>query len=251
MASFWLYPIAFISGILVVLSPCVLPILPIVLGVGADGSKKRIYGTILGLIVSFTFFSLALSSIVVASGISADTIRTGAAILLGLFGLALAVPQLWTPLQAKLEQWFHPPVAQQQEPQSFWGGFLTGGVLGVVWTPCVGPIIAAVSTLAALQSFSLGMFLLMLSFAIGVSLPLLGIALGSQAVLKRLHWYKKHQGQVRRVFGVILIATAFLLLSGLERRFQTWILDNLPTYIVNPVEQFENRFELPLENLEN
>ncbi len=240
----YLYPIVFISGILTVLSPCVLPILPIVLGSGLDGSKSRINGLIAGLVVSFTFFALILSTLVSSLGISADTLRIVAAIILGFFGLTLVVPQVWLHIQTWLEAVFHPPAGLQQTNQGFGGGFLTGVILGLVWTPCVGPIIATVTTFASLQAFSLGLVVLMLCYSIGIALPLFAIAHGGARVSEKLGWYRQHQGEVRQWFGVVILLTALLIGTGIERRFQAWVLEAVPASISNPVEQFENRFDL-------
>lgn len=244
----WLYPIVFVSGFLTVLSPCVLPILPIVLGSGIDGNKQRIYGTMLGLITSFTFFALLLSTIVSSLGIPADTLRLAAAVILTLFGVTLLFPSAWAVIQNKIEVWFHPP-ALKNDRQGFVGGLVTGGVLGLVWTPCIGPIIATVTTLASLQSFSLGLVGLMLTYAVGMALPLFAIAQGGAAVSARFGWYKRHQAVIRQLFGAVIVVTAVLIATGVERRFQSWVLDTLPSAVTNPVELFESRFDLE-ESLE-
>src|SRR3989338_103717 len=94
-----LFPIAFISGILTVFSPCVLPILPIILASGIEGKEWRIRGIIAGLVVSFTLASLLLATIVQVLGISADMVRTIAVALLVIFGLSMIFPHLWEKVQ--------------------------------------------------------------------------------------------------------------------------------------------------------
>lgn len=240
-----LYPIAFISGILTVFSPCVLPILPIVLGSGLDGKKARIRGTIVGLVLSFTFFALALSRIINLFGVDAETLRIVAASILGVFGLFLVLPGLWEPIQVKLEQMFRPPQAGVDGSRSgFGGGLITGGVLGFVWTPCVGPIIATITTLAALESFSFSLLGLMFIYALGIGLPLLLIAEGGTRVSEKLGWYKNHQVGVRKIFGLVIVLTALIIGTGAERNFQSWVLDNIPSNISNPVANFERRFDV-------
>ncbi|MBT4123844.1 MAG: DUF3179 domain-containing protein [Candidatus Pacebacteria bacterium] len=239
---FYLFPIVFISGILTVLSPCVLPILPIILSSGLDGKKSRIYGTITGLVVSFTFFALLLSSFISALGISSDTLRIIASVILGFFGLSLVIPKIWITIQGKLETVFHAPTNSVKKDSGFGGGFLTGVTLGLVWTPCVGPIIATVTTLASLQSFSIELLVLMFTYSIGIAIPLFAIAQGGSYISQKMGWYKKNQTKVRKWFGIIIIATSLLISSGLERKFQSWVLDNLPESISNPVGNFEEKF---------
>lgn len=234
-----LLPIAFVSGVLTALSPCVLPILPVVLGTGADGDKSRVKGMVVGVIGSFVVLALMLSTLVVSLGISADYLRWGAAIVLALFGLTLVMPKWWEGIQVRLEGWMPQP---KTDRSGFGGGVLTGAVLGVVWTPCVGPILAAVTTLAALQTFSVEMVLVTLAYGAGIGLVLLGLGMGGVRVSARMGWYKRNQLRVRRWFGIILVATALLIVSGGERRFQAWVLDHLPQAIANPVEEFENWF---------
>lgn len=251
---FWLLPIVFVSGILTVLSPCVLPILPVILGSGIEGDKKRINGVITGLVVSFTLFALILSSLVGLVGISADLLRILAAVLLGIFGLTLVFPKIWIIIQSKLELILPLHLVQKMgqtgqsdennsKKNSFGGGFLTGAVLGLVWTPCVGPIVATVTTLASLQPFSPVLFVILFVYSLGIALPLNAIAHGGASVSRHFGWYKKNQAKVRLVFGIIIISTALLIGTGAEKKFQSWVLDNLPESISNPVGNFENRFQ--------
>ncbi|MBI2596010.1 hypothetical protein HYW46_04740, partial [Candidatus Daviesbacteria bacterium] len=109
-----LIPIAFISGILTVFSPCVLPILPVVLASGIDGNTKRIKGVIAGLVISFTIASLLLATLVRVLGIPADTIRTLAVALLIVFGLSLVFPIIWEKIQVFIERYWHFGAYQSQ-----------------------------------------------------------------------------------------------------------------------------------------
>jgi cytochrome c biogenesis protein CcdA len=235
-----LLPIAFISGLLTALSPCVLPILPIILASSVDGKKTRTNGIIVGLILGFVFFTLALTALVTTLGVPADFLRTLAVILLALFGFTLLFPTLWDQISARLETLMPKTTAGQNRPD-FLGGLLTGLTLGLVWTPCVGPIVATVATLSALNQFSLTTVLLVTSFALGISVPLWLIAQGGRAfITRRLSGYQAKSTQIRRLFGLIIIATAVLIASGFERRFQSWALDRLPAVWSNIPVTFEN-----------
>ena len=187
---FLLLPIALISGILTSLSPCVLPILPIVLASGIDGNIKRVRGMIAGLVVSFTIFALALSAIVEVLGIPADVIRNVAVALLVALGISMAWPRIWETIQTYIERvWKFQP--SQSRSKGFWGGFGTGVGLGVVWTPCVGPIVASVATLAALDGLTFGSVLLVFAYALGSGLTLYAIATGGKRVAEKTNFIKK------------------------------------------------------------
>ncbi|MBI4129957.1 sulfite exporter TauE/SafE family protein, partial [Candidatus Roizmanbacteria bacterium] len=177
----FLLPIAFISGVLTVFSPCVLPILPIILASGIDGNARRIKGVIAGLVVSFTIASLLLATVVRVLGIPADTVRLFAVGLLIIFGLSLVLPKLWEKAQVWIEKyWRFQP--SQNKSSGFGGGFITGVSLGIVWTPCIGPVVAAVATLAAVSSLSLSVLFIALAYALGTGVPLYFIAKGGSAV---------------------------------------------------------------------
>ena len=144
---------SFLAGVVTILSPCILPILPIVLSGGLGGGKARPIGVVFGFIVSFTFFTLALAPIVKATGISADALRNFSILIILGFGLTLLIPQFqqWISKLFSLLSHFAPV---QNQNDGFFGGTLLGLRIGLIWTPCVGPIIASVITLAAANSIS-------------------------------------------------------------------------------------------------
>jgi len=238
-----LLPIAFISGILTVFSPCVLPILPIILASGIDGNTKRINGVITGLIVSFTIASLLLATIVKVLGVPADTIRLFAVGLLIVFGISLIFPTIWEKTQAWIKTyWKFEPVRTKN---SGWGGgFITGISLGIVWTPCIGPVVAAVATLAAVSSFSLSAVFIALAYAMGTGVPLYFIAKGGSKISSKLSFVKNENKKIRQIFGIIILATALFIWSGADRTLQTWTLNNLPDSWTQMTTTFEDRFNI-------
>ncbi|QQG43194.1 MAG: DUF3179 domain-containing protein [Candidatus Daviesbacteria bacterium] len=236
---FLLIPIAFISGILTVFSPCVLPILPVVLASGIDGNTKRIKGVILGLVISFTIASLLLATIVRVLGIPAHTVRILAVVLLVIFGISLVLPVIWEKVQIWVERYWHfQPI--QNQTGGFWGGFLTGTSLGIVWTPCIGPVVAAMATLAAVSSFSLTMVAVVLAYAIGAGVPLYFIARGGSAASQKLTFFKIENQKIRQVFGIIILTTALFIWTGLDRVVQGWTLANLPQSWTQIATTFES-----------
>lgn len=232
--------IAFISGILTVFSPCVLPILPIVLASGIDGNVKRIKGVIVGLIVSFTITSLLLATIVRVLSIPADTVRLLTVGLLVVLGLSLVFPTIWEKTQVWIEKYWRFRPSQNQSNE-FGSGFITGVSLGVVWTPCVGPVIATVATLAAVGSFSITSVLVAFTYALGIGLPLYFIAKGGSALFNKLTIIKTKNQEIRQIFGLVVLATALFIWTGADRAFQAWVLSHLPESWTHITTVFENK----------
>lgn len=235
-----LIPISFVSGILTVFSPCVLPILPVILASGIEGNKRRIQGIIVGLVVSFTVVTLLLSTIVQVFDVPADTIRLVAVGLLVLLGIGLLFPVIMQTVQNEIEKrWHFQP--KSNTDGGFGGGVLAGISLGIVWTPCVGPILAVVATLSAVSTLSFGTFLITLAFGLGTALPLYLIALGGKRISTRLNFFKHNSEKIRQVFGVVVLLTALSIYSGADRALQAWTLENLPESWTLMVTRFEER----------
>lgn len=224
---FLLIPIAFISGVLTVFSPCVLPILPIILASGIEGKVSRIRGIITGLVVSFTIASLLLATVVRAFGIPADTIRNLAVLLLVMLGLSMLFPILWEKMQIVIGRYWKVKPVQNQNT-GFGSGFITGISLGVVWTPCIGPVVATVATLAAVNQFSLATVFIAFAYALGTGIPLYFIAKGGQKVTAKLTIFKTNNEKIRKIFGMIVLATALFIWTGADRALQAWTLQVLP-----------------------
>ncbi len=247
---FLLVPIAFISGVLTVFSPCVLPILPIVLASGIDGKVARIRGVIVGLVLSFTIAILLLATIVSALNISVDVIRNFAVALLVALGLSMVFPIIWEKALIVIERyWKFRPV--QSKNSGFGGGFITGVSLGIVWTPCIGPVIAAVATLAAVNSLSPITWFIAFAYALGTGIPLYFIAKGGQKVTQKLGIYKQNSQKIKQIFGVIILLTALFIYAGFDRKLQAWTLDNLPESWTQITSTFEDGLKVDnvLDNL--
>lgn len=204
---------AFLAGIFTTLSPCILPILPAILAAGIAGGRLRPLGTILGLVCSFSFFTLVLSWIVHATGLSPYVLRYAAIALIFGFGLIMIFPQL--------SNWFAKvtaPIANlgqkiqgRESRTGFGGGLLFGIALGLLWTPCAGPILAAITTLVATHSIN-GMAVLMtLSYGIGAGLPLLLIAYGGAKIVQTSRFLSRYTERIRQFFGGLMLLFAVVL----------------------------------------
>lgn len=218
---------AFLAGIVTILSPCILPILPIVLS-GSFGGRSRPFGIVIGFIASFTFFTLFLSAIVRATGIPADSLRSISIVLIFAFGVALLIPQTQIILESLFQR-----ISSGQQPNSrtgFFGGIVIGFSLGLLWTPCVGPILASVISLAITGSVSGSAFFITLAYAAGTGIPMLLIMNGGQKMLSRMPFLTKNTGKIQKIFGVVMILTAALIFFNIDRKFQAYIIDRFPQY---------------------
>ncbi len=220
---------SFIAGIVTVLSPCILPILPIVLSSAVGGGKSRPFGIVTGFIVSFTFFTLFLTSIVQTLHIPADSLRTFSIVVIFLFGISLLIPKF----QALVEQLFSKlsrftPNAQGKT--GFSSGFLIGLSIGLLWTPCVGPILASVIALALTGTVTGTAAIITFSYALGTAIPMFAILYGGRNLLLKVPWLLFNTGKIQKAFGVIMVLTSIGLFFNLDRNFQTYILKTFPEY---------------------
>ena len=223
---------AFLFGVVMVLSPCVLPVLPFLL-TGAIGGRARPYSIITGFVASFTAFTLSLSGFVAVLGISGDAQRLISAGLLLAFGLRLLIPAL----HAAFERVSARAIGSVTSTLSH---SLLAAACGAVWrsvaclaccvSPCVGPIISSVITLALSNAVTLQVFFATLAFSIGTAIPMLAIMVGGRKLLNRVPWLLGNLNRIQRGFGVVLIVFAVGIGFNLDRRFQTWVLDSFPAY---------------------
>lgn len=223
---------ALLAGVATVLSPCILPVLPAILSASASGGRRRPLGVILGLIISFVFFTLALTTLVQSFGLSANVLRYIAILVIGFFGVVLLIPFLsekFAMLTDSLANFGTQIQARSRTERSgFVGGLIIGAALGLVWTPCAGPILAAITTLVATQQINLEVVLLTVAYSLGAALPLLIIAYGGQRALS-VSSIAKHAERIRQIFGVLMILTAISLALNWDVAFQQSVLDYLPS----------------------
>lgn len=224
---------AFIGGIITILSPCILPVLPIVLSGSLTGGRKRPLGIVTGFILSFTFFTLFLSAIVKATGISADSLRYIAVFTLIIFGISLFLPKFQVLMEqvfSKLSSFISSKTSKNNQSNDFLSGIPIGASLGLIWTPCVGPIIASVITLAATSQVTSSALLITLAYSLGTALPMLAITYGGRQLLQKNTWLLNNTSKIQRGFGVLMVLTAIGIFFNIDRTVQTYILTAFPQY---------------------
>jgi len=218
--------LAFIAGVITILSPCVLPLLPMILATATQQGKARPIGVIVGFVLAFTAATLALSALVRLLGIPPDINRTLSAVILALLGLVLIIPGL----QLRFERWTGGLAGRAPSSASngFGGGLVVGLGLGLAWSPCVGPIMASVITLALNQSVGPGAIAVTLAFSLGTALPMAAVLFGGRQLVRRLDWFQRHAAAIQRVFGVVLLLTALAIWLGWDRNVQILLLEWFP-----------------------
>ncbi|MFA5136192.1 MAG: cytochrome c biogenesis protein DipZ [Patescibacteria group bacterium] len=223
---------AFLAGIVTILSPCILPVLPIILSStigGKDTGKARPSGVVVGFILSFTLFTLFLSSIVKISGISSDTLRTVSVFVIAGFGISLFVPRFQLFIE-KIFSRLSDLLPRGGVKPGFGPGLLIGLSLGLLWTPCVGPILASVISLAISGTVTFDAFVITLAYSLGTAIPMFLIMIGGQTILIKVPWLLANTAKIQRVFGILMIVTAIGIFNNVERKIQTYILNAFPQY---------------------
>ena len=220
-----------VAGFLAGISPCILPVLPVVLVAGATGTSPaarrtvdyappragvaRSVAVVAGLVLSFSIIILAGSEIISLLHLPQDSLRDAGIALLILVGLGYLIP----PLGALLERPF--ARIRTRRPSGRGGGFVLGLALGLLYVPCAGPILAAITVVGATHRVGLTAVLVTAAFAVGTAIPLLAVALAGGQLSRRLSTLRRHAQQARLVGGavmiVIAVAIAFNAFQGLER----------------------------------
>jgi cytochrome c biogenesis protein CcdA len=233
--------LAFLAGILSTLSPCVLPILPLVLGAAASQHRLGPVALAGGLALSFVTIGLFVATIGFSIGLDAGVFRAVAAVLLMAVGLVLLVPIF----QARLANAAGPASGWAQErfggfsATGLKGQFAVGLLLGAVWSPCVGPTLGAASLLAA-KGENLGeVALVMLAFGLGAALPLLGLGMLSREAMMRWRDRLLQFGQGgKSVLGALIIIIGLLILTGLDKRLEAALVEASPAWLTHLTTQF-------------
>lgn len=223
--------LAWLGGVLTVLSPCILPVLPIVVGRSLQSHRYGPVALVAGLVGGFAVAGSLLG--VTASWFTglANGLRYGAiAILLGL-GIAALFPQIsyralsYPPLGSG---WFGRGL---KEPNRLGlsGEFWLGTQLGLLWTPCAGPVLGSILVLAAVDRQVAGAFGLLMAYGLGAALPLLAIAYGGRSVSQRLLGLRRHSATLQRVGGGLIVGTAIAILLGWDVNVQLWLAPLFPS----------------------
>jgi cytochrome c biogenesis protein CcdA/thiol-disulfide isomerase/thioredoxin len=236
--------IGLIGGLVTGISPCILPVLPVIFFTGAQAadtrtsdtggkggvavaerietkapSRARPYLVIAGLVVSFTLVTLFGSLLLSVLGLPQDVLRWAGLIVLALIGIGLIVPR-FEHLLEKPFSWI-----PQKNPDSSKGGFPLGLALGAVYVPCAGPVLAAITVAGSTGQIGVDTVVLTVTFAVGAATPLLIFALAGRRVAERVKAFRKRQRGIRVTAGIVMLALAVGLVFNLPQLLQRAIPD--------------------------
>jgi len=216
--------IGVLAGIVTAISPCVLPVLPVLLAGGASGRKPlRI---VAGLVVSFSFFTLFASWLLRKLGLPQDLLRNLAIISLFVMAVVLLLPQAAQLLERYLAFF------SRLRPAKTGDGFFLGATLGLVFVPCAGPFLAAITTAAARESFGGRTIAATVAYAVGAAIPMLVIARGGRAAAARI---RSHADQLRIASGAVIAVVALALVFHLDDHLAQ-LTPGYTTYLQKKIE---------------
>jgi cytochrome c biogenesis protein CcdA len=218
--------LALLAGVVTVAAPCTLPMLPILLGASVgQTSKARPAMIAAGFVLSFSLVALALGAITRVFDFDPNSLRNGAAALLLAFGLLMIWPAPFEWLSSRIGGFTAGSAATSQ---GMIGGFLLGTTLGLVWTPCAGPVLGSILTIVATSQDTAWASLLLVVYAIGAALPMLAIAYGGQAVTTRIRSVARIAPKLQQGFGVVVIAFAVASYFQYDTLIVAWLTGFYP-----------------------
>ena len=233
--GFGSYGLSLVAGGLSTLSPCVLPLVPILVGTAFSAHRLGPFALAAGLALSFTVVGVFVASLGSSLGIDPAAFRTVAAVLLLAFGVLL--------LSSRLQERFAfatsgvsgagQSLLARFTFEGLPGQFLLGMLLGIVWSPCVGPTLGAAVTLASQGQNLAQVTLLMALFGVGAGTPLVALGLASRQAVGRIRGKLLAAGKIgKQLLGGVMLLLGFLILSGLDKAFETWVLRHAPEWLV-------------------
>jgi cytochrome c-type biogenesis protein len=221
--------LAGLAGVVTIAAPCTLPVLPILLG-ASIGQTSRLRPAFIaaGFVISFAIVALALSALTRIFNFDPNVLRDGAAILLAIFGLLMIWPAPFEWLSIRLAGLMGETGATPRDRQGLLGGFILGTTLGLVWTPCAGPVLGSILTIVATSKDTAWASLLLVAYAIGAAIPMLVIAYGGQAVTMRVRSLARIAPRLQQGFGVIVIGFAVVTWLQYDTLVVAWLTQFYP-----------------------
>ena len=231
---------AFVAGLLTTLSPCVLPVLPFVTASSLNKNRAGPIALALGLLASFIGVSLLLSASGFALGVDPSIIRRAAGLLLALSGILFLSQRLSDGFATKLSFLSNRMGASsaREDNGSLFAEFVSGALLGVVWTPCSGPSLGAALGLAAQSGNTARAALVLVFFGIGAVIPLMIFAYGARSLVQQM---RSHTGAIyflKKGFGALIVLFGLFIVFGLDKGIEAALTNAMPESWTNLVTRF-------------
>jgi cytochrome c-type biogenesis protein len=222
--------LAFLAGTVTVLSPCVLPVLPLILGRSIKSHRYGPVALVVGLVTGFAAAGSLLGVVASSFAELINSLRYFTIFLLLAIGIISIFPQLgywllkYLPFNRLFQRIKHPTQI------GLLGEFILGNQLGLLWTPCAGPVLGSILILAATQNQVLGAFGLLVVYGLGAGLPMLGLAYAGRSASNRLVQLRPYSMRLQQISGVVIALTAIALLQGWDTTVQLWLAPLFPTF---------------------
>ena len=227
------YILGYAAGLLTLINPCVLPILPIVLATALQAGRAGPLAVAAGLSVSFVALGLLVSVAGRSLGITDATLANAGAVLMILFGLVLLVPRFSASFATATAGMSARADAQidATDRSGLTGQFVGGLLLGIVWSPCIGPTLGGAISLASQGENLAHATGIMVTFALGVSTIILALGYGAQSVIRRRQaWMRSLAGSARPIMGAVFVAVGLAILFKFHHTLEFWALEYLPEW---------------------
>lgn len=228
--------LGYAAGLLTLINPCVLPILPIVLATALQAGRHGPLAVAAGMSVSFVALGMGVTVLGYSLGITEETIAQVGAILMVGFGLILLVPRFSSGFATATAGFSSRADAQIDtlDQSGLRGQFITGVLLGAVWSPCIGPTLGGAISLASQGENLIWASAIMTSFALGVSTIILALGYGARSViLRRQAAMRAIADKARPIMGLVFVAVGLGILFKVHHMIDAWALSVLPAWIVD------------------
>lgn len=228
--------LGYLAGILTLINPCVLPVLPIVVATSLNASRWGPLALAAGMSVTFVAVGLGVTTLGYSLGIDDRTVAKSGAVLMLLFGAVLLVPRFSAAFSAATAGLGAAADARLEDVDrsSLNGQVLSGALLGAVWSPCVGPTLGGAIAMASQGESLLRAGAIMASFAAGVSTIILALGYGAQSVIRRRQeWMRALARRSRPIMGIVFLLVGLMILSDTDKRLEGALLDAMPAWLID------------------
>ncbi len=230
------FVLGYLAGLLTLINPCVLPILPIVLASSLQAGRGGPAVLALGMSLSFVALGLGIATLGRSVGLTEGMVLDAAAVMMIVFGAILLVPAFSARFATATAGVSSGADTRMDalDGSGLKGQFLGGILLGAVWSPCIGPTLGGAISLASQGESLWRAGGIMAAFALGVSTIILALGYGARSVIQRRQaWLRQIAGAARPLMGAVFIAVGFALLFKLHHVIEIWALDNLPEWLLD------------------